>query len=165
MKVYWPFAVPEYYAARSMRGDRRSIETGVTLGLSSLLMSRDTVASCLANESIKNCRHEENRGTANAHEYIDPIILSTTFGRRIAFHKSNTASVVFFYQMNGRAYACLLLRRYRLRFLSQFLYPAQVRLRAEGDCGSEKLLTTYCSVRLCCFEEPTTDPASRLGRD
>lgn len=40
VEVYWPFAISEYYAARSMRGDRRSIETGVTLGLSSLLMSR-----------------------------------------------------------------------------------------------------------------------------
>jgi hypothetical protein len=39
-EVYWPFAISEYYAARSMRGDRRPIETGVTLDLSSLLMSR-----------------------------------------------------------------------------------------------------------------------------
>jgi hypothetical protein len=40
VEVYWPFAVPEYYAARSMRGDRRSIETGVTLDPPSLLMNR-----------------------------------------------------------------------------------------------------------------------------
>jgi len=40
VEVYWPFAISEYYAARSMRGDRRSTETGVTLGLSFLFMSR-----------------------------------------------------------------------------------------------------------------------------
>jgi hypothetical protein len=36
VEVYWPFAVSEHYAARSMPGDRRSIETGVTLDLGSL---------------------------------------------------------------------------------------------------------------------------------
>jgi hypothetical protein len=40
VEVYWPFAVSEYYAARSMCGERRSIGTGVTLDLSSLLMNR-----------------------------------------------------------------------------------------------------------------------------
>ena len=38
--AYWPFAVSEPHAARSMCGERRSIGTGVTLDLSSLLMSR-----------------------------------------------------------------------------------------------------------------------------
>jgi hypothetical protein len=52
---------------------------------------------------------------------IDPIILSTTFGRRIAFHKSNTRRGFSSTIMSGRAYACRLLRRYRLRSLSQFL--------------------------------------------
>jgi hypothetical protein len=40
VEVDWPFAVSEYYAARSMCGERRSIGTGMTLDLSSLLMSR-----------------------------------------------------------------------------------------------------------------------------
>ena len=40
VEVYWPFAVSEYYAARSICGERRTIGTGVTLDLSSLLMSR-----------------------------------------------------------------------------------------------------------------------------
>jgi hypothetical protein len=44
-------------------------------------------------------------------------------------------------------------------------FPGQVRLRAAGDRGSEKLLTPYSTVRLRGFEEPPKDPASRLGRD
>jgi hypothetical protein len=58
----------EYYAARSMRGptlDRDRRDTGYLV----LVNESDTLASCLANESIKNCQHEENRSAANAHEY------------------------------------------------------------------------------------------------
>jgi hypothetical protein len=40
VEVCWPFAVSGYHAARSTCGDRRSIGTGVTLELLSLLMSR-----------------------------------------------------------------------------------------------------------------------------
>ena len=40
VEAYGPFAVSQNYAARSMRGDRRSIETGVTLDLASLLLNR-----------------------------------------------------------------------------------------------------------------------------
>ena len=95
---------------------------------------------------------------------IDPIILSTTFGRRIAFHENNTRR--WFLLPNERQSLCVsLTEKVPFAFFISVSYPAQVRLRAEGDRGSEKLLTTYSSVRLRCFEEPPTDPASRLGRD
>jgi hypothetical protein len=69
VEVYWPFAASEYCAARLMRGDRGSIETGVTLDLSSLLMNRVRWLLASLNESIENCQHEENRRAANAREY------------------------------------------------------------------------------------------------
>ena len=50
-------------------------------------------------------------------------------------------------------------------FLISVSLPKQVRLRAAGDRGSKKLLTTYRTVRLGCFEEPPQDPTGRLGRD
>jgi len=66
--------------------------------------------------------------------------------------------------MSGGAYACLLLKKIPFAFLISVSYPGQVRLRAADDRGSETLLTTHSTVRLRCFEEPSKDPASRLGR-
>jgi hypothetical protein len=57
---------------------------------------------------------------------IDPIIIKHNIIKHNVWElyclsPEQHSSVVFFYEMNGSAYACLLLRRYRLRFLSQFL--------------------------------------------
>ena len=51
--------------ARGPTLDRDRRDTGSLF----FIHESDTVASCLANESIKNCQHEENRRAANAHEY------------------------------------------------------------------------------------------------
>jgi hypothetical protein len=51
--------------ARGLTLDRDRRDTGSLV----FVHESDTVASCLANESIKNCQHEENRSAANAHEY------------------------------------------------------------------------------------------------
>ena len=51
--------------AREPTFDRDRRDTGSLV----FVHESDTVASCLANESIKNCQHEENRSAANAHEY------------------------------------------------------------------------------------------------
>jgi hypothetical protein len=45
--------------------DRDGCDTGSLV----FVNESDTVASCLANESIENCQHEENRSAANAREY------------------------------------------------------------------------------------------------
>jgi hypothetical protein len=51
--------------ARRPTLDRDRYDTGSRV----FVNESDTVASCFANESIKNCQHEENRSAANAPEY------------------------------------------------------------------------------------------------
>ena len=76
------------------------------------------------------------------------------------------SSVVFFYEMNGRAYTCLLLRKYRSPFLSQFLNPGRVRLRAEGDRGSESYsLPAAWFDSVVSRSHPRTPPAGWAGTD
>jgi hypothetical protein len=97
--------------------DRDRRDTGSLVLVNESVM----VASCLANERIKNCEHEENRSAANAREYNQSD--HTKHGIRASYCTSSEQQslVVFFYQTSGRAHASLLPRRYRLRFLSQFL--------------------------------------------
>jgi hypothetical protein len=69
VNVYCLFAVSDYYAARSnvrrATLDRDRCDTGSVV----FVNDSDTVASYLANESIENFQHEENRSAANAREY------------------------------------------------------------------------------------------------
>ena len=51
--------------ARRPTLDRDRCDTGSRI----FVNESDTVASCLANESIENSQHEENRSAANAREY------------------------------------------------------------------------------------------------
>jgi hypothetical protein len=147
-----------------MRGDRRSIETGVTLDLSSLLMTRIRWLLASLMRAQRTVSMKKIAALQMLVNIIDPIIVSTTFGRRIAFHQSNTRR--WFLLRNERQSLCVsLAKKVPFAFLVSVSYPGQVRLRAAGDRGSKKLLTTYSTVRLRCFEEPPKDPASRLGRD
>jgi hypothetical protein len=147
--------------ARGPTLDRDRCDTGSLV----FVNESDTVASCLANERIKNCHHEENRSTANAHEYNrSDHVKHDVWGVVLHFMRA-TLLGGFLLPNERQSLRVSLTKKVPLAFLISVSYPAQVRLRAAGDRGSEELLTTYSTVRLCCFEEPPKDPASRLGRD
>jgi len=101
---------------------------------------------------------------------IDPIIIRHNIIKHniwasYCISREKHSSAVFFDELSGRAYACLLTNKVPFAFLIAVSYPGQVRLRAAGHRGSGKLLTTCSTVRLRCFEEPPKHPASRLDRD
>jgi hypothetical protein len=100
---------------------------------------------------------------------IDPIIIKHNIVKPniwASYCISRETLVGGFLRRNERQSLCVsLTKKVWFAFLIAVSCPGQVRLRAAGDRGSGKLLTTCSTVRLRGFEEPPKDPARRLGRD
>jgi hypothetical protein len=148
--------------ARRATLDRDRCDTGSLV----FVNQSDAVASYLAHESIENFQHEENRSAANAREYnrSDHIKLSTTFGRRMAFHKSNTGRG--FSSPNERQSLGVALTKKVPLCVSYLSFFCAGRLRAAGDRGSEKYsLPTARFDSVVSRSHPRTPPAGWAGAD